>query len=101
MEKLKNQRLSAQGKSLKKYAGARSAQVDAIKTISNVRGFQIAVIHGPEDGDLAHSHLAIISAPGSFSASKPNPNDIRELVSKLFSTFGVLDSHDCSLAPAA
>ena len=52
-----------------------------------------------EDGDLAHSHLAIVTTPGS-PPSKPNPNDIRELVSKLFFTFEILDEIGPQADPA-
>ena len=98
MERLKNLRLAAARKPLKKYSGCRSAVVQAVRSITSGRRFAFAVTHAPESDNRAHTHIEIVAAPGN-TAGKPNPNDIRELVELLVARFGPLDAHDCSAKP--
>lgn len=94
IEQQKNIRLSGQGKPLKKYSGATTAGVGSVRTISTERGFRFSVVHFPESGDMAHSHIGIL-APPAFA--KPKANDMRELIRMLARDFGMLEGHDCAV----
>ena len=93
IEQQKNIRLGSQGKPLKKYCGATTAGVGPIRTILSGRGFRFSVVHCPESGNAAHSHIGIAAPP---RLAKPNKNDMRELISKLAREFGKLEGHDCA-----
>lgn len=76
-----------------RYVGARTAQVDAIRRITSGRGHSFIVFHLLENGDSAHTHIAI--EPADEKHRKLRANDIRELVSLLVKHFGPLEPHRC------
>jgi hypothetical protein len=79
-----------------KYVGARTADVAAIRRIVTQRGHSFRVIHYPQDGDLAHAHIAIERAGGKVK--NLSPNDRMELTALLVVLFRNHQPHVCGEA---
>ena len=80
---------------LKPYVGFRTSNVGAIRVIRTGRGHAFAVVHWPENGDLAHTHICI-RPNGDTSVRKMKKSDIRELIHLLFKQFVQFEPHKCT-----
>lgn len=77
-----------------KYIGARTAQVRSIRAIVGGRGHKLLVYHLPENGDRAHSHVAIQPANGVLPRNVKTI-EILELVGSLVRELVDHQAHDC------
>lgn len=90
----KNKRLADEGKDPVRYIGARSISAGGIRAIES-RGYMLMLKHQPEDGDDAHTDVAI-AAPAGASAEGIPKNTRREIIALLFKALAPLDAHTCS-----
>jgi len=89
----KNARRLLKGVRPVQYIGFKTANVGAIRDIKSERGHQFDLIHFPENGDLAHTHIVI------KSAKKLKPSDVLELITLLLQRFSALKPYPESSQP--
>ncbi len=77
-----------------KYVGCRSVKAGGIRAIETGRGHKLVVFHFPENGDNAHSHVAIKPAKGT-TVKNVNKNDILELANLVVKVLSDLEPHSC------
>jgi hypothetical protein len=97
IESQKKARAAQQSKPFQPYIGARYVIVSHVTACVTARGFSLQVIHLPENGDRAHSHIAIVPVDGQVP-SKIKSNDKTELAACLLEKFGDLHWHRCESA---
>lgn len=87
-------RSAGRATALRTYIGARSAHVAALRSVRSQRGHELAVVHVPQDGDLAHAHIAI--SPNGCRVKKIKQNDKVELAELALRCFGDLERYRCA-----
>ena len=95
IEKFKNERRAAASQVPCKYKGARTAVVGTLRSLKTQRCHSFQVIHPPENGDRAHTHIAISPAAGT-RVEKIKTNDRIELASLLIQHFLSFAPHECA-----
>ncbi len=75
------------------YVGARTAIVGKIRSIVSGRGHRFKVIHYPQNGDIAHTHIAVDRVGGK--PQKLSKNDKLELANLIVGCFIDYEAHHC------
>jgi hypothetical protein len=72
-----------------RYVGFRSARAGDVRKIVSDKGHKLIVYHFPQNGDFAHTHIAIEPAAG-ISPKKIKSRDVLELTTLLLRQFSQL-----------
>lgn len=92
LERLRQSR-AAPGKSPGPYVGFRTAKAGAVRAVAEA-GYELQVIHSPENGDDAHAHICVRKDNLPVTNSIPR-SVLRVLIHLLFAKFAEFKSHSC------